>query len=72
MTFAVVVLLGVGILLVTSAFEDVSITDTLKQLVSGQLSPPPTPSKEAAPPATGGTTVGKEPSAPVSEAPVGR
>lgn len=46
MTFALVVLLGVGILLVVSAFEDVSISQTLRDLLNGKLSPA-TPAQDA-------------------------
>ena len=52
MTFALVVLLGVGILLVVSAFEDVSISQTLRDLMNGKLSPVAPPAKGPAKEAT--------------------
>jgi hypothetical protein len=64
MTFALTILLGVGILLVVSAFEDVSISQTLRDILNGKLSRPATPAKEP----TSGPT---EATSGVSEAPVG-
>lgn len=61
MTFVIVVLLGVGILFVTSALEDVSISKTLTDILSGQLTAPATPAKEAASPTVEPTKTATQP-----------
>lgn len=47
MTFIVVVMLGVAVLFITSALEDVSISDTLRGFLAGEIAQPNTAANNA-------------------------